>query len=224
MERFPVMPTIETPAGVITYALDGPENATSVVVLGHGAGAGLDSEFMVAMAIGLGAAGLRVCRFNFVYMERGRKPPDRQPVLEETFRAVVDEVGALHPGRDLVLGGKSMGGRIASHVAASGARADALVFLGYPLHPPGRPDRLRAVHLAEIQAPMLFVEGTRDPFCPLDTLEEVRRGLPARTDVLVVDDGDHSLKVRRSSGRTTAQAWDEAIRGVASWLEDRLPR
>ena len=224
MERFPVMPRIETPAGLVTYALDGPENADVLVVLGHGAGAGMASEFMVAMASGLASAGARVCRFNFVYMERGRKPPDRQPVLEETFRSVAEEVGGIHPGLHLVLGGKSMGGRIASHLVASGTRADALVFLGYPLHPPGRPDRIRAAHLAEVDVPMLFVEGTRDPFCPLDTLDEVRRGLRTRTDVLVIEDGDHSFKVRKSSGRTTAQAWDEAIRGVASWLGERLGR
>lgn len=111
-----------------------------------------------------------------------------------------------------------MGGRIASHVSANGIDVDGLVFFGYPLHPPGRPERLRDEHLYKVDAPMLFVEGTRDPFCPLATLESVRGKIGARTDLVVIDDGDHSFKVRKSSGRTTQDAWTELVDKSAEWI------
>lgn len=210
------MPAIDTPAGRVFSLVDG--SSETVVVLAPGAGADMRAEFMEVFAKGLAAHGLCVVRFNFAYAEQGRKSPDRQPVLEETYRAVVDHIRATLSPATLVLGGKSMGGRIASHIAASGADVDGLVFLGYPLHPPGRPERLRDAHLYEISAPMLFVEGTRDPFCPLDTLEKVRAKITAPTTLHVVDDGDHSLKVRKSSGRSTPEAWDDAIGAVGKWI------
>jgi uncharacterized protein len=213
---------IETSGGPVSALWDGPSDAEVLVVLAPGAGAGVYTDFMRHFAERLAAHGSAVCRFNFLYSERGRKTPDRQPVLEATYREVVEAALDLHgPGR-LVLGGKSMGGRIASHIVAGGVEADGLAFLGYPLHPPGRPERLRDAHLRAISAPMLFVEGTRDPFCPLDSLDRVRGGLPAPTEVFVVEDGDHSLKVRKSSGRTTQKAWDEAASALADWI-DRLP-
>lgn len=111
-----------------------------------------------------------------------------------------------------------MGGRIASHIVADGTQADGLVYLGYPLHPPGRPERIRDAHLGDIKTPQLFVEGTRDPFCPLETLAEVIGKRRLKADVVVIDDGDHSLKVRKSSGRSTEQAWDEAIGAIETWI------
>lgn len=172
--------------------------------------------FMERIARGLSAAGLAVVRFNFVYAERGKRSPDRQPILEATYRAVVDEVSAKGA---LVLGGKSMGGRIASHLVAQGVTADGLLFLGYPLHPPGKPERIRDAHLTDITIPMLFIEGTRDPFCPLETLERVRQDLSAPNDVAVIDDGDHSFRVRKSSGRTTENAWQEVADVSAAWMD-----
>ena len=173
---------------------------------------------MEFVASGLAARALRVTRFNFAYLEAGKKTPDRQPVLENTFAAVVEHVRREEQPQQLFLGGKSLGGRIASHVVAGGLTADGLVFLGYPLHPPGRPDRLRSAHLTGISAPMLFVEGTRDPFCPLDTLEKVRADFTAPVEIAVIDDGDHSLRVRKSSGRSTEDAWTEAVEEVADWI------
>lgn len=214
------MATIQTPAGPVSYLVDG-DKADTVVVLAPGAGADMRAEFMEVFAKGFAARGARVVRFNFAYAEQGRKSPDRQPVLEDTYRAVVEHVRASMSPKKLVLGGKSMGGRIASHIAASGTEVDGLVFLGYPLHPPGRPDRLRDAHLYDIKAPMLFVEGTRDSFCPLETLERVRAKIAAPNDLYVVDDGDHSLKVRKSSGRSTPEAWEEAITAVAQWISSR---
>jgi len=166
----------------------------------------------------LGARGITVVRFNFPYVEAGRKAPDRQAVLEETYEALVAHVRSeLSPDR-LFLGGKSMGGRIASHLPERGVDCDGLVFLGYPLHPPGRPDRIRDRHLYGLPVSSLFVQGTRDPFCPLPLLEQVRAKMPAPTSLVVVEDGDHSFKVRRASGRSNQEALDEAMDGVVAWI------
>lgn len=210
---------VETSGGEVSLALDGPESSPALVVLAPGAGAGLDSDFMSAAAEGLAARGFLVARFNFLYLEMGKRSPDRQPVLESTWRDVVNELEPSRGGRKLVLGGKSLGGRIASHVVAAGAPADGLLFLGYPLHPPGRPDRIRDAHLREISVPMLFVEGTRDPFCPLPTLDEARSRFKATSEVAIIEGGDHSFKVRASSGRTTRQAWGEVVDVAAAWVE-----
>lgn len=207
---------LDTPAGAIPLKLDGSGSET-VLILAHGAGAGMDHPFMAEVAEML-ADEIDVVRFNFHYLEAGKKAPDRQPVLEETFRLVVDHVRSeLRPHR-LILGGKSMGGRIASHITASGTACQGLVFLGYPLHPPGRPDRLRDEHLYEIAVPMLFVEGTRDPFCPLETLERVRARLDGASELVVIDDGDHSFRVRKSSGRSNDEALSEVVGRVKDWV------
>jgi predicted alpha/beta-hydrolase family hydrolase len=211
------MSSIETPFGSVSMIADG-DAGDLLVVLAHGAGSSMEADFMKHVAIGIAGAGIEVCRFNFAYMEAGRKVPDRQAVLEGTFSAVVEALRSRgSPPKKVVVGGKSMGGRIASHLAAEGADVDGVLFHGYPLHPPGRPDRIRDAHLAQISTPMLFVEGTRDPFCPLDTLASVRRKLPM-SSLVVIDDGDHSFKVRKSSGRTTAQAWDEVVKASVDWL------
>lgn len=209
---------IKTAAGKVSVALDGPERFDPLLLLAHGAGGDMNSAFMARIAAGLAERDVDVLRFNFAYSEKGKKTPDRTPVLEQTVRDVAAYARSeLSPVR-LFPGGKSMGGRIASQVVAQGLDADGIVFLGYPLHPPGRPERLRADHLSQITAPMLFVEGTRDPFCPLATLEAVREGLKAKTKVAVIEDGDHSFKVRMSSGRSTEAAWNEVIDSVVEWL------
>lgn len=209
---------LATSAGSVPIALDG-DGAKDVVVLAHGAGAGMSHPFMESVAKGLAARNVVVVRFNFGYVEAGKKAPDRQPVLEETFKEVAAHVRSeLDPAR-LFLGGKSMGGRIASHLAAAGSPCDGLVFLGYPLHPPGRPERIRDAHLYELEVPMLFVEGTRDPFCPLETLDEVRAKMRAPVEVAVVDDGDHSFRVRKASGRSSEEALDEVVERVADWIQ-----
>jgi predicted alpha/beta-hydrolase family hydrolase len=211
--------SLVTPAGEISLLHDGPVGAPALVVLAHGAGGDMRSAFMETVAAGLHDAGFAVTRFNFPYAERGRKSPDRNDVLENVFFAVVEEARRKRSPERFVIGGKSMGGRIASQIAAGGADLDGLVFLGYPLHPPGRPERLRAEHLRAVNTPMLFVEGTRDPFCPLETLEEVRTSLVAESEVAVIADGDHSFRVRKSSGRSTAEAWKEVVAATAGWLQ-----
>ena len=210
--------TIQSTHGEVSARLDGPKDADTLVVLAPGAGAPITHPFMESVAQKLGGKNMRVCRFNFVYLEQGKRSPDRQPILEQTYRSALEELASEREGRKVVIGGKSMGGRIASHVAANGYEIDALVFLGYPLHPPGRPDRIRDKHLHDVKVPMLFVEGTRDPFCPLETLERVRSELSAPTDLVVVEDGDHSFKVRKSSGRSTEEALAEVVDKVAGWI------
>lgn len=201
---------------------DGPDDGRAVIVLAHGAGAGMRSDFMAFQAEALAAAGLRCLRFEFPYMRAGKKAPDKAAVLEEAWRAVAEDARARAGDRPLVLGGKSMGGRIASQAVAAGATADGLVFHGYPLHPPGRPDRVRKAHLPDAGVPMLFVEGTRDPFCPLDTLGDVLAETGVDAEVAVIDGGDHSFKVRASSGRSTKAAWQEVADRTAGWIDSKL--
>ena len=199
---------------------NGSDSASSVLILAHGAGADMNHEFMAYFAEQLGSDDLAVARFNFRYIDAGKRSPDKQPVLEETYREAVQQVADERSPKRLFVGGKSMGGRIGSHIVASGTQANGLVYLGYPLHPPGRPERIRDAHLGDIKAPQLFVEGTRDPFCPLDTLERVIGKRRLKADVVVINDGNHSLKVPKSSGRSTKQAWDEAISAIAAWIRN----
>lgn len=187
------------------------------VVLAHGAGAPMDSPFMETMAEGLAEAGLRVVRFEFPYMQARRapeprkKPPDREPVLRACWHAVIEQLGG---GGGVVIGGKSMGGRIASMIADE-AEVAGLVCLGYPFHPPGRPEKLRTAHLAELRTPTLIVQGERDPF---GKREETRRFKLSETiEFAWIPDGDHSLKPRVKSGRTEAQNLADAIAAIAEF-------
>jgi predicted alpha/beta-hydrolase family hydrolase len=195
---------------------DDPSSADQTIALAHGAGAGMNTPFMNAFAHGLASHGLRVARFEFPYMAtyrttRQRKPPDREPVLRETWLKVIDQLG-----RDrLIIGGKSMGGRIASLVADE-AKVARLVCLGYPFHPTGKPHVLRVEHLKTIVTPTLICQGTRDPF---GNREEVMRyPLSRAITVHWLEDGDHSFKPRKKSGRTERQSWDEAIGAIADFI------
>src|SRR5512138_3255234 len=171
--------------------------AAASLVLAHGAGAGQQSAFMTAFARGLSDNGVDVLTCNFLYTERGRRVPDRTEKLEACYRAAIT-VAQRHFGRPAVfIGGKSMGGRIATHLAAADD-ADALgvqgvVALGYPLHPPGKPQQLRAAHLPSIRVPMLIIQGERDPFGTPDELRPVLGALPTPVTLHVVEGGDHSL-------------------------------
>ena len=194
------------------------------LILAHGAGANQASSFMVRFATSLAARGIDTVTFNFVYTEQRRRLPDRNDKLEHCYRTVIEAVrsGKFHDHagrRKLVIGGKSMGGRIASQVAAAGQEGIAgLVFLGYPLHPPGRPDKLRSKHLPDIRAPMLFVQGSRDAF---GTPEELRPHIgqfKAPVDLHVVEGGDHSFKVAKSTGLSQEQAFDLVLDEIERWL------
>jgi predicted alpha/beta-hydrolase family hydrolase len=195
---------------------DGPKRAASTLVLAHGAGADMKTDFMQAFAGGLAEEGIRVCRFEFPYMaERSaggkRRPPDREPVLRQTGLDVIARIQS----ENIFIGGKSMGGRIASLIADE-AQVAGLVCLGYPFHPTGRPDQLRISHLQSIKTPTLIVQGERDPF---GTREEVSKYKLAKSvSMHWLPDGDHSFKPRKGSGRTEAENWAEGVEAIAHFV------
>lgn len=195
---------------------EGPQDAGMTLVLAHGAGAPMDSPFMNETARGLAAHGLRVARFEFPYMRRrrteGRRPgPDRLPALRDRWLQVIEQLGG---GASTLIGGKSMGGRIASMVADE-AGARGVVCLGYPFHPPGQPEKLRTSHLERIAAPTLILQGTRDPFGSPAEIAGYRLSPAIR--VVYVEDGDHSFKPRVRSGRTLAQNLDYAVERIVEF-------
>jgi uncharacterized protein len=195
---------------------NGPKTSEKTVVLAHGAGAPMDSDFMNFFAAGLAGHGLRVARFDFPYMvkrrEDGRRrPPDRAPVLLEFYLNVAAELGP----ENLIIGGKSMGGRIASMIADEAGVA-GLVCLGYPFHPPGKPDNLRTEHLADLRTPTLILQGERDPFGKRDEVEAYPLSKSIRVDYL--PDGDHDLKPRKSAGRTREENWMQAADRIADFI------
>lgn len=202
--------------GEIDFLFDGPAEGPRLA-LAHGAGAAMDSPFLKDLAAALGKQGIRVARFEFPYMrarrEGRRPPPDREPVLLDTWRAAIAELGGAER---LVIGGKSMGGRMASRIAdETGVRG--LVCLGYPFHPPGQPEKTRTAHLADLRTPTLIVQGTRDP---LGTREEAEGyDLSPQIRLVWLEDGDHSFKPRKSSGRTERQNLDEAVAAVAGFVK-----
>jgi uncharacterized protein len=195
-----------------TYPASKPSAA---LVLAHGAGAGQASPFMVRVARGMAERSISTATFDFTYIAERRKVPDRAPVLEQRWREALDEARRTFAGLPLAIGGKSMGGRIASHIAAQGVDGvDALVLLGYPLHPPGKPEQLRDEHLPRIGQRMLFVQGTRDPF---GTSDEIAALLPRlkRATIHTVAGGDHSFKVpgKKDALEEIMDAVAEFIRG-----------
>ena len=191
----------------------------TALILAHGAGTDMNHEFMVDFQHRLAEAGLLTIRFNFPYQEQGRRPPDRRPRLEATFRAVLKELrdSPLNAGR-IFIGGKSMGGRIASYLAASEEDVSGLVFLGYPLHPPNRQQQLRTSHWEKIQCPALFIQGTRDTLCNLDLLGRELKAFGGPTEVHFIEGGDHSFKTLKKLGRTQAQVRFEISEEIQRWL------
>jgi predicted alpha/beta-hydrolase family hydrolase len=209
--------SIPVGTSAVSYSLHGEGGVA--VVLGHGAGGNRKSPFLVRYAEGVARSGRTAVLFNFPYTESRRRVPDPPAVLEATVGAVADHVRGLTGVERIVLGGKSMGGRIASQAVAQGTPADALAFLGYPLHPPGRPEKLRDAHLPRIGVPMLFLQGTRDTFARWDLIEGVvgRLGPTARLERL--EDADHSFGVPKRTGRTSADVEADLLARLVSWLE-----
>ncbi len=185
-----------------------PEGAVATVVLAHGAGAGMDHPFLTGFASALNELKIATLRFNFPYVEAGKKFPDRPPVAIETWRAVMAVAAARTAGEPVFAAGKSFGGRMASMAAAEGMDCAGLIFLGYPLHAPGKPEKLRDEHLYGIEASMLFLQGSRDPFAQPGELEPVVERIGSNATLQWFEGGDHSFKVARSK-RTPEQdgAW-----------------
>lgn len=201
-----------------------PPGGTTVLLLAHGAGGDMHHDLLVTVADRCASDGMIAVRFNFPYTEAGRRAPDRMPVLERTWRDVAAwarDQKAWNVKR-LVVGGKSMGGRAASHcVAASGDEhlaADGLVLLGYPLHPSGEKVSLRTEHLAAIGVPSLFVEGTRDTLCDLSILLPALGEIAAPVSLHIVHGGDHSFHVPVRSGRGDTEVYEEIAAAVSSWV------
>lgn len=195
------------------------------LILAHGAGNDMHSPFLTQVHEALARRGVLTVKFNFPYKERGRQAPDRAPVLEATWRSVADAVrtdARLGP-KHLFFAGKSMGGRMASHLAAAGEDCAGLVFLGYPLHPPNKPDALRAEHLSRIQCPMLFIQGTRDALCHPDLLKTVLSELRAPVTLHEIEGGDHSFKVLKRLGRSEQEVWQEIVDVTSQWLDGTKP-
>jgi uncharacterized protein len=217
-------------AGAITaieYPAGESPAAPRTLVLAHGAGAGQQHPFMVAAARALSERGLRVVTFNFPYVEQRRRAPDRPAVLERTWAAVIEAAtaGPLASVGSLVIGGKSMGGRIASQVLASDVAhpVDGLVLLGYPLHPPGKPLQLRTEHLPRIRTPMLVVQGERDPFGTEGEIRPVFQELDVPVTIEIVPGGDHSFKVPKQHDRTQTMVLDDIWARIDLWTRN-LPR
>jgi uncharacterized protein len=195
-------------------------------LLGHGAGANQLSGFMRMFANGLAARGLDVMTFNFIYMEQGRSVPDQKPKLESCFRAVIAALAKHRKLKNnrLVVGGKSMGGRIASQVVAAQKEeplaldVNGLVFLGYPLHPPGNPARLRVEHLEQIKKPMLFVQGTRDALGTPEEIQPFVKDLRPAAQIYTIEGGDHSFKAPKKFGRPQEQIYEAAMDEIARWV------
>src|SRR5436190_7736829 len=212
-------------SGSVTAMLYGAakkDRAQVTIILGHGAGADQMSGFMRMAAEGLAARGLDAMTFNFLYKEKGRGAPDPKAKLESCYRAVIDVVMKHQKlkGNQLVIGCKSMGGRIASQVAAEDSEGIAgLIYLGYPLHPPGRPDKLRDEHLPSIKAPMLFVQGSRDAFGNEEEIKAIVKQHRLKADLYFVAAGDHSFKVPKSV-KPEQQVYEEVMDEVARWCRE----
>jgi predicted alpha/beta-hydrolase family hydrolase len=210
-------------AGEVSALLVTPEHPSALYVLAHGAGAGMRHPFMEAMARRLAARRIATLRYQFLYVENRKARPDPEPVLLATVRAAIAAGREAAGDIPLIAGGKSMGGRMTSRAAAE-APLDGvagLAFLGFPLHPAGRPGTGRADHLAKVDLPMLFLQGTRDTLADLALLRPVLEKLGPRATLRVFDDADHSFHVRKKSGASDEQVLDELAQSIAGWWQER---
>lgn len=212
-------------SGDVSAILVRPDEASSLYVFAHGAGAGMRHRFMEHVATRLADRGVATFRYHFPYMEAGRKGPNPAPVLLKTVRSAVAEAAGLAPGLPLVAGGKSMGGRMTSTAAAAetlpGVRG--LAFFGFPLHAPGRDSAERGAHLVDVGLPMLFLQGTRDKLANLELLEPLLDTVEPSPTLAVVDGADHSFHVLKRSGRTDDEVLDEICETFADWAAGLQP-
>jgi predicted alpha/beta-hydrolase family hydrolase len=210
----------------LVYAAAAEADAGISLILAHGAGANQKSAFMVHFARALALRGIETITFNFAYTEARRRLPDRNDKLEACWRRIIEacrsgDIGGAGKRGRLAIGGKSMGGRIASQVAAADSGGIAgLVFLGYPLHPPGQLDKLRSRHLVDIRAPMLFVQGSRDAFGTPQELAPILETLKAPARLCVVEGGDHSFKVTKKAGLSQEAVYDFVLGQIEHWLRE----
>ncbi len=213
--------TIDTASGDIRATTFEPAQPRQTLILAHGAGAGQGHPWMRARAGDLATLGVRVITFDFPYITAGRKVPDRAPVLLAAWRAVVGRVAVAFPDEPLAIGGKSMGGRMATMLAAEDDAPEAIrgcVALGYPLHPPGKPEQLRVAHLGAIRVPLLVVQGERDPFGGPDEIRSAFEAAGAHPEVIDVPHGGHGFEVRVRDAQQ-AEVYGRVAEAVARWLD-----
>ncbi len=219
----PSHPTALTlPSGTPTSALlQAPTKPQACYVFAHGAGAGMDQAFMAAIAQGLAERGIGSLRFNFPFMEQGSKRPDSPAVAQATIRAAVTEAARRLPEVPLFAGGKSFGGRMTTQAQATEPLpgVKGIVLVGFPLHPAGKPSTERAVHLAGVEVPMLFLQGTRDGLAELDLIRETTASLGKRATLHIVEGADHAFHVLVRSGRNDAQVREELLDTMAAWMK-----
>ena len=194
----------------------------AVFVCAHGAGGNMDDRGILQLAKTLRSRGIAVVRFNFLYKEKGSGRPDPMPRLTDCLTAVVSRTREEVKPRILIIGGRSMGGRAASMLAADGFDCDGLLLLAYPLHPPGKPEKLRDAHLPAIKVPVICFSGTRDPFCTPSLMEEALKRVKTGWDMHWLEGADHSFHVLKSSGKTDLQVMDEIGKAAQQWVL-RLP-
>jgi uncharacterized protein len=208
-------------AGEVSAILLRPPDPESLLVLAHGAGAGMTHPFMESLATDLASVRIATLRFQFPYMEQRRKVPDRPPVLTATIVAAVQTAAKAASDLPLFAGGKSLGGRMTSLAASQQKLGDVrgLIFFGFPLHPPNQQGTKRAEHLREVKQPMLFLQGTRDALADLKLLRPICASLGARATLHIIETADHSFHVLKSSGRTDADALQELARTTSAWTQ-----
>jgi len=194
----------------------------AVFVFAHGAGGNMNDRAVVSTSRALNERGIATVRFNFLYKEKKSGRPDAMPKLKDTFSAVIERARAEIAPRTLIIGGRSMGGRAASMLAADGFDANGLLLLAYPLHPPGKPDQLRDAHLPSIRMPVICFNGTRDPFCTPSLMEEVLKRVTTNWEMHWVEGADHSFHVSKSSGKTDSQVLDQMSDTIQNWVERRI--
>jgi predicted alpha/beta-hydrolase family hydrolase len=214
--------TIALPGGAsVSGLVDSPADPQAVLVLAHGAGAGMTHSFLASLARGLAGRGVATLRFNFPYLELGSKRPDPPVIAQGAVRAAVAHAAARWPGLPLFAGGKSFGGRMTTQAQAAapleGVRG--IVLVGFPLHPAGKPSTERAGHLGQVDVPMLFLQGTRDALAELSLLRDVLPPLGSRATLHVVEGADHSFHVLARSGRNDAQVLDELVATTVAWMQ-----
>lgn len=209
--------------GTVSAILDVPTSPVACFVMAHGAGAGMTHPFMAAAAAALVRRSLAVLRFQFPYMEKKSKRPDTPAVAHAAIRAAAAHAAKELPGVPLFAGGKSFGGRMTSQAQAAEPLADVrgLIFLGFPLHPAGKPSDDRADHLADVQVPMLFLQGTRDELAELELLRPVIKKLGTRATLRLFDEADHSFHVPAKTGRKDADVLEEMCETIAEWTAQR---
>jgi len=208
-------------AGEVSALLLKPKQAHCLLVLAHGAGAGMRHSFLESLASELAAVGVATFRYQFLYMEQGRRSPDRPDKLTATVKAAVAAAAKAVPGLPLFAGGKSMGGRMTSQAAAQGLLPEikGIVFFGFPLHPPKQPGTKRADHLAKVELPMLFLQGTRDTLADLPLIRSVCTGLGSRATLRIIDTADHSFHVLKSSGKSDSEVLRDLAQIASAWAE-----